>query len=104
MPSWRRRLRENRLGTMAPSAPVLLHHARRDQIVAFSQSVGLRDSWRGLGADVRLYVTRGGVDHISGAVAGTPVALDWLARRLGRGARRQPALASVVETSAREAA
>jgi hypothetical protein len=104
MPSWRRRLRENRLGTMAPSAPVLLHHARRDQIVAFSQSVGLRDNWLGLGADVRLYVTRGGVDHISGAVAGTPVALDWLARRLGRGARRQPALASVVETSACEAA
>lgn len=104
MPSWRRRLRENRLGTMAPSAPVLLHHARRDQIVAFSQSVGLRDNWLGLGADVRLYVTRGGVDHISGAVAGTPVALDWLARRLGRGARRQPALGVVVETSAREAA
>ena len=53
---------------------------------------------------MRLYVTRGGVDHISGAVAGTPVALDWLARRLGRGQRAPPALASVVETSAREAA
>jgi len=105
MPAWRRRLRENRLGTIAPGAPVLLHHARRDQIVSFAQSVGLHDSWKGIGADVRLYVTRGGVDHISGAVAGTPVALDWLARRLGRGARRQPALASVVETkSAREAA
>src|SRR5205823_12222308 len=29
MPEWRRRLRENRLGLMAPAAPVLLHHARR---------------------------------------------------------------------------
>jgi fermentation-respiration switch protein FrsA (DUF1100 family) len=106
MPSWRRRLRENRLGLIAPAAPVLLHHARRDQIVSFAQSVGLKDSWSGIGADVRLYVTRGGVDHISGAVAGTPVALDWLSRRLGRGVRPQPALASVVEstTSAREAA
>ena len=104
LPAWRRRLRENRLGTIAPAAPVLLHHARRDQIVSFSQSTGLRDDWQRLGVDVRLYVTRGGLDHISGAVAGTPVALDWLSRRLGRGVRPQPALASVVETAVREAA
>ena len=38
LPEWRRRLRENRLGRSRPSAPVLLHHARRDQIVSFSQS------------------------------------------------------------------
>ncbi len=84
MPEWRRRLRENRLGEMAPAAPVLLHHARRDQIVSFVQSQNLRDDWERLGADTRLYVTRGGVDHISGAVAGTPVALDWIRRRLER--------------------
>jgi Secretory lipase len=84
LPEWRRRLRENRLGSIAPVAPVLLHHARRDQIVSFGQSARLRDDWCALGADVRLYVTRGGVEHISGAVAGTPVALDWLARRLAR--------------------
>jgi hypothetical protein len=88
LPEWRLRLRENRLGTIAPQAPVLLHHARRDQIVSFVHSLNLRDDWRALGTDVRLYVTRGGFDHISGAVAGTPVALDWIARRLsGRGAR-----------------
>jgi fermentation-respiration switch protein FrsA (DUF1100 family) len=104
MPDWRARLRENRLGTIAPETPVLLHHARRDQIVSFQQSVGLRDDWEKLGADVRLYVTRGGVDHISGAVAGTPVALDWLARRLGRGARTQPPVETVVEEPARKAA
>jgi hypothetical protein len=88
LPEWRRRLRENRLGLMAPEAPVLLHHARRDQIVSFAQSTALCEDWRALGADVRLYVTRGGVDHISGALAGTPVALDWLARRLSRNAHR----------------
>jgi hypothetical protein len=77
---------------------VLLHHARRDQIVSFRQSVGLREDWERLGADVRLYVTRGGVDHISGAIAGTPVALEWLARRLGR-AQAQPPVATVVEPS-----
>jgi secretory lipase len=104
MPEWRRRLRENRLGTMAPAAPVLLHHARRDQIVSFHHSEGLRRDWQALGADVRLYVTRGGVDHISGAVAGTPVALDWLSRRLGRGEQVRPPVASVVEGATRVAA
>lgn len=104
LPAWRRRLRENRLGTMAPAAPVLLHHARRDQIVSFAHSVRLRDDWDRLGADVRLYVTKGGLDHISGALAGTPVALDWLARRLHSGVRPVPALTSAVQTGAREAA
>jgi hypothetical protein len=99
-PEWRRRLRENRLGMIAPDTPVLLHHARRDQIVSFAQSLSLRDDWQRLGADVRLYVTKGGVDHISGAVAGTPVALDWLSRRLGRGAQVQPPVATVVEDAA----
>jgi hypothetical protein len=100
LPDWRRRMRENRLGLMVPAAPVLLHHARRDQIVSFGQSVNLRDDWQRLGADVRLYVTRGGVDHISGAVAGTPVALDWISRRLGRGPRVQPPVETVVEETA----
>ncbi len=104
LPAWRHRLRENRLGMIAPAAPVLLHHARRDQIVSFAQSVNLRDDWQRLGADVRLYVTRGGVDHISGAVAGTPVALDWLGRRLGRGSEAARTVASVVADPAREAA
>lgn len=90
LPEWRDRMRENRLGKLAPAAPVLLHHARRDQIVSFEQSVGLCEDWERLGADVRLYVTRGGVDHISGAVAGTPVALDWIGRRLARHAQMPP--------------
>ena len=42
-PGVARRLRENRLGRIAPQAPVLLHHARRDQIVSFAQSTSLRD-------------------------------------------------------------
>jgi hypothetical protein len=92
LPEWKLRLRENRLGGIAPEAPILLNHARRDQIVSFVQSLDLRDDWQALGVDVRLYVTRGGVDHISGAVAGTPVAIDWLARRLAdRGSKRYAA-------------
>jgi pimeloyl-ACP methyl ester carboxylesterase len=99
-PAWQARLRENRLGTIAPQTPVLLHHARRDQIVSFDQSSLLLDDWQRLGADARLYVTRGGLDHISGALAGTPVALDWLSRRLARRRRRRrtgPVVAPAVE-------
>jgi alpha-beta hydrolase superfamily lysophospholipase len=88
LPEWRLRLQENRLGELVPAAPVLLHHARRDQIVSFDQSVSLRDDWLALGADVRLHITRGGVDHISGAVAGTPVAIEWLHQRLNGAADR----------------
>ncbi len=81
LPEWVARLRENRLGTIAPEAPTLLYHARGDQIVAYQQSLDLRDDWSALGADVRLYTTRGGFEHITGGGAGLPVALGWLARR-----------------------
>jgi Secretory lipase len=91
LPEWRRRLVENRLGTIAPEAPVLLHHAPRDQIISFEQSTQLLSDWQALGADVRLYETRVGVDHVSGAVAGTPVAIDWLSRRLRRPLSVRPA-------------
>ena len=103
LPDWRTRLRENRLGTLAPTAPVLLHHARRDQIVSFQQSLNLKADWDALGVDVRLYVTRGGMDHISGAFAGTPIALDWMAKRLGRGAARQRPVDEVIEHAAQAA-
>lgn len=103
LPQWRARMRENRLGEIAPAAPVLLHHARRDQIVSFKQSVKLREDWERLGVDVRLYVTRGGVDHISGAVAGTPVALDWIGRRLARQVKL-PEAEPVVESPLPQAA
>ena len=69
---------------------MLLHHARRDQIVSFEQSLNLHKAWERRGADVRLYVTRGGVDHISGGVAGMPVALGWVANRLRRAGKAIP--------------
>jgi alpha-beta hydrolase superfamily lysophospholipase len=102
LPQWRARLRENRLGAIAPAAPVLLHHARGDQIVSFTHSTRLCEEWRALGADVRMYVTRGGLDHLSGALAGTPVALDWLTRRLRRALGARPTAASATATAAAE--
>ncbi len=94
LPEWRARLRENRLGALAPGAPALLHHARGDQIVAFEQSEQLFEDWSRLGVTTTLHVTRGGFDHLSGALAGAPIALDWLAGRFdappGRGAKTGP--------------
>jgi fermentation-respiration switch protein FrsA (DUF1100 family) len=104
LPEWRRRLRENRLGSMVPAAPVLLHHAKRDQIVSFTQSVTLCDDWQRLGADVRMYVTRGGVDHISGALAGMPVALGWIGRRLATQPRTLRAPLRLAASATRRAA
>jgi hypothetical protein len=49
-----------------------------------------------LGADVRLHVTRGGIDHLSGAIVGTPIALSWISRRL----RHAGEAKSTVERSA----
>jgi pimeloyl-ACP methyl ester carboxylesterase len=86
LPEWRARLAENRLGAIAPVAPVLLHHARHDQIVGFQQSEQLLEDWLALGVDASLHVTRGGFDHVSGAVAGAPVALEWLSAKLSRAA------------------
>jgi fermentation-respiration switch protein FrsA (DUF1100 family) len=84
LPQWRARLQENRLGEVVPQTPVLLCHARRDQIVSYEQSVYLYDAWGALGADVRFHTTTGGVEHITGAVASMPVAIDWLDKRLTR--------------------
>ena len=86
LPNWRARLRENRLGTMAPAVPVLLHHARHDQIVAFEHSEQLLEDWRALGVEASLHITRGGFDHISGAVVGAS-GRARLARRSSSAAR-----------------
>jgi fermentation-respiration switch protein FrsA (DUF1100 family) len=100
LPEWRARLADNRLGRIAPEAPILLNHAKRDQIVSFVHSLDLRDDWRALGVDVRLYVTRGGVDHITGAAAGMPVAVEWLARRFDALGSRSYAAGAVTGTGA----
>ena len=88
LPAWRRRpprepARRHRAGGAGASPPRPPRPDRRRS----SRASTLRDDWQRLGADVRLYVTRGGVDHISGAIAGTPVALDWIGRRLARKVR-----------------
>jgi len=77
LPDWKARLRENRLGAIAPRRRCSCTTPARTRS---SPSIRVGSCWRTgsrwaptCGSTSR----RGGVDHISGAVAGTPVALEW---------------------------
>ncbi len=75
-----RKLEANSLGRAAPTAPVLLQHARLDQILPYSQAVGLRRDWCRRGARLH-FQDAAGVDHVtSGALAAKP-AIDYLTAR-----------------------
>ncbi|HEY8545380.1 MAG TPA: lipase family protein [Acidimicrobiales bacterium] len=63
-PEWQARIAEQRLGEVAPAAPVLLYHGVDDQIIPFSQGTRLRDDWCALGA--RVEWQQHATDHIFG--------------------------------------
>jgi dienelactone hydrolase len=91
LPEWRARLEENGVGGIAPQAPVLLYHARADELIPFELSEALRAKWCRGGVNVRLQATPG-VDHsVTGSDGGAPVAIDWLAARFAKGPPPQPA-------------
>lgn len=79
-PQWVARLEENRLGRTAPAAPVILQHARFDQMVAYPQAKELRREWCDLGANVtwRRHVL---AEHVLGMVFSINENLDFLAAR-----------------------
>ncbi len=86
-PDWQRRLRADRLGGHAPDAPVYLYQATADELIPYSVAAGLRREWCAAGATVwwRELPLLG---HVEGAVAGSPLAMDWLAQRFaGRAAQ-----------------
>ncbi|WP_461028962.1 lipase family protein [Streptomyces sparsus] len=82
-PDWVRRLDESRLGRTAPSAPVFLYHGAADPLIPYRSGTGLRDEWRSRGADVTF--TALPLQHVTGAVAGSPLAIAWLADRFRDG-------------------
>lgn len=85
-PTWQRRLRENRLGSTRPTAPVLLYHGGIDEIIPIGQARTLRSEWCSLGARVtwRVYPL---AEHALGLVVGAGPALDFLERTVVRGER-----------------
>lgn len=87
IPEWQARMRENKLGRSAPTAPVYLYTSVRDHLVEPSQTRDLARRWRARGADVHLQEVPA-VDHITGLALGGFGASRWLAAQLRQAARR----------------
>ncbi|AQZ65029.1 hypothetical protein BKM31_29470 [[Actinomadura] parvosata subsp. kistnae] len=80
-PKWLARLAENRLGATPPRVPLFLYHARGDQIIPIAVASTLRGEYCRAGARVR-WTSLPAPDHVTGAVEGGPLAIEWLALRI----------------------
>lgn len=86
IPEWQARMRENKLGASAPSAPVYLYTSVRDHLVDPDQTRDLARRWRARGGDVRLQEIPA-VDHVTGMILGGHGASRWLTAQLRAAAR-----------------
>ena len=68
-PAWQARIEEQRVGTGAPTVPVLQFHGTDDQVVPLAVGTELRDAWcaQGVAVTFREYP----VDHLAGVYSGT---------------------------------
>ncbi|WP_205315100.1 lipase family protein [Nonomuraea lactucae] len=80
-PKWQTRLAENRLGARPPRVPVFLYHARGDQTIPHAVGARLRWEYCAAGVNAR-WVSLPAPDHITGAIEGGPLAIEWLALRI----------------------
>lgn len=80
LPEWQTVLADIRLGAVAPAAPVMVYHAPADELVLFTQGVQLQNDWCAGGTTVQFQPAVAG-EHVSGAVAGAPLAVDYLGGR-----------------------
>lgn len=90
VPAWKARFRENRVGALAPDAPMLLYHARRDELIPYELSENLRAEWCSRGVNVRLQEVPGADHSLTGTSLGNPQAIAWLAERLASGPPPHP--------------
>jgi hypothetical protein len=74
-------LRAMNLGSIAPTVPVLVGHSVGDEILPYSQGIGLAREWCAKGADVK-FVRTLVPEHIGGAAGLYPVAIQYLSRAL----------------------
>ncbi|GAB4583640.1 lipase family protein [Nocardia sp. IFM 10818] len=81
VPAVKARLQENKLGGIAPAAPVLVAGGTAEQIIPFHQAVALAESWKALGADVTMH-TMHRREHVTGAFAFAGPALRFLSECL----------------------
>ncbi|MFE6859508.1 lipase family protein [Nocardia sp. NPDC057668] len=80
VPEVRARLLENKLGALAPAAPVLVAGGTAEQIIPYPQAVALAESWRALGVDVTM-LSMNKREHLTGAFAFAGPAMRFLAER-----------------------
>ncbi|MDF9814915.1 lipase family protein [Streptomyces sp. SPB162] len=78
-PDWQSALRADALGTRGPDAPVYLYHGVVDELIPYAVGQRLRSDWCARGVDVQWQSMPLG--HITGAIAGSPFAMEWLADR-----------------------
>ncbi|MDV6011715.1 alpha/beta fold hydrolase [Haloechinothrix sp. LS1_15] len=79
-PEWQARLAENRAGQHAPEAPLFLYHGTKDQLIPYQVGRELRDRYCELGAEVH-WQPIPLAEHITGVMAGGPLAISWLDKR-----------------------
>ncbi|MBT2229089.1 lipase family protein [Nonomuraea sp. NEAU-A123] len=80
-PKWLARLNENRLGAIAPRVPMFIYHAQGDEIIPQAISATLRSEYCRAGVNVR-WVSLPAPSHVTGAVEGGPLAIEWLGLRV----------------------
>lgn len=80
LPAWQQVLADNRLGRVAPPAPVLLYHATFDELIPVAVARRLAADYCARDATVR-YVESPVGDHVSYAGTAAPAVVSWLADR-----------------------
>ncbi|WP_327144096.1 lipase family protein [Nocardia sp. NBC_01327] len=80
VPEVKARLRENKLGALAPAAPVLVAGGTAEQIIPYPQAVRLAEDWKALGVDVTM-LSMPRREHITGALSFAGPAMRFLAER-----------------------
>jgi hypothetical protein len=76
-PAWQARIAEQRLGEVAPQAPVFQYHGTLDEIIPVGQGRTLRDDWCAAGAPVE-YREYPFTDHVLGVSVGDADGLTFL--------------------------
>jgi len=77
---YRTRVAEQKIGTLKPTAPVLIVHSALDDIVPYAQDRDLGRTWCGKGVKVRFSTTLVPT-HVLAAVRAYPEAFAWLEAR-----------------------
>ncbi|MFF7731077.1 lipase family protein [Streptomyces sp. NPDC008001] len=80
MPDWQRVLHSSDLGTHAPDRPVRLYHGTLDELIPYAGARQLRSDWCAKGAVVD-WKPLPLAEHVTGGIAGSVPAADWLADR-----------------------